>query len=140
MNIDATRGVTDHGDDEHDEEGVEHGDDGGGQGGEDALEGAEAAEEAEHAERAEDADGEVERAQGDERERDDNGIEAAPAVIKKLAQPVGVEVDEELDSEYYGEAGVDQVEEALDADSCYCRIEGGLKLGLTDGCDEILFC
>ena len=90
MRIYEGQEITDHGDDEHDEEGVEHGDDGGGQGGEDALERAEAAEEAEHAERAEDADGEVERAQGYERERDDDGIEAAPAVIKELAQPVGV--------------------------------------------------
>ena len=116
--------VTDHGDDEHDEEGVEHGDDGGGQGGEDALEGAEAAEEAEHAERTEDADGEVERAQRDKRERDDDGIEAAPAVVEELVQPVGVKIDQELESEYNGETGVNQVEEALDSDSCNCRIEG----------------
>jgi hypothetical protein len=88
----------------------------GGQGGEDALEGAEAAEEAEHAERAEDADGEVEWAQGDEGEGDDDGVEAAPAVVEELLQPVGIEVDEELESKNYGETGVDQIKESLKRD------------------------
>ncbi len=118
------RAITDHGDDEHDEEGVEHGDDGGGQGGEDALEGAEAAEEAEHAERAEDADGEVERAQRDKGEGYNDGIEAAPAVVQELAQPVGVKVDEELESENDGEAGVDEIKEALERDITNPFLEG----------------
>jgi hypothetical protein len=104
--------VTDHGYDEYDEEGVEDGNDGGGQGGEDALERMEAAEEAKNAQSAEDADWEVERAESDKGERDNDGIEAAPAVVKELAKPVGVEVGEQLDGEDNGEAEVDQFKHA----------------------------
>ena len=124
--------VTDHGYDEHDQEGVEDGDDGGGQGGEDALEGVEAAEEAKHAKCSEDADGEVKRAEGDEGERDNDGVKATPAVVEELAQPVGVEVDDQLDGESNGEAEVEHVE-------CVSqRRVLGLYLSLSDGRYKIL--
>ncbi len=69
---------TDHGDDEHDEEGIAHGEERGGEGGEDLLGGLEAAEEADDSERAQDADGEVERAEDDEGHGDDEGVKEGP--------------------------------------------------------------
>ncbi len=71
---------TDHGDDEHDEEGVAHGEERGGEGGEDLLGRLQAAEEPDDAERAQDADGKIQGPEDDEGHGDDQGVEDRPAV------------------------------------------------------------
>jgi hypothetical protein len=106
-------GLTDHGDDEHDEEGVAHGDEGDGEGGEDLLGGLEAAEEAHDAEGAEDADGEVEGAEDDEGHEDDARVEDGPGVGEELADWVREEIEEELHREEGGEDGVEELEQLL---------------------------
>ncbi len=87
----------------------------------------EASKEAKHAKCAEDADGEVQRAESDEGERDNDGIEAAPAVVKEIAQPEGVEVCEQLDGESNREAEVQHIENVSK------RVVFGLYLSLSDG-------
>ncbi len=104
---------TDHGDDEVDEEGVAHGDDGDGEGGQDLLGGLEAAEKAHHAQRAEDADGEVEGPEDDDGHGDDEGVEDRPAVGEEGAEPVGEEVEKQLEGEEDGEDDVELVQGPL---------------------------
>jgi hypothetical protein len=123
------RRLTDHGDDEHDEEGVAHREDGGGERGEDLLGGVEPPEEARDAQGAEgahDGDGDVvEGAQDDEGHADDDEVEDGPAVGEEVPEPVGEEIDAELDREDDGEAQVDDVDRLLDGGQ---RAVGGVEL------------
>jgi hypothetical protein len=132
--------LTDHGDDEHDEEGVAHGHEGDGEGGEDLLGGLEAAEEADDAEGAEDADGEVEGAEGDEGHENDERIEDGPAVGGEVGEPVGEHVDGQLDGEDGGEGHVEVVEHVLDGGGGAVLSEEAfvVELRLDDGRAEVL--
>ena len=130
---------TDHGDDEVDEEGVAHGDDGDGEGGEDLLGGLEAAEEADDAQGAEDADGEVEGPEDDDGHGDNDRVEDGPGVGEEGVDPVGYQVEQQLDGEDDGEDDVEQVQGSLDEGGRAVMQESlrtDLRLG--DGHDEVL--
>jgi hypothetical protein len=132
--------LTDHCDDEHDEEGVAHGNERHGEGGEDLLAGLEAAEEADDANGAEDADGEVEGAECDEGHEDDERVEYRPAVGEKVPAPVGEHVDEQLDGEDSGKGDVEVVKGVFEGSGGAVLREEGvvLELRFDDGRAEVL--
>ncbi len=111
----AARGLT-HGDeDEEDAEGVEHWHDGRREGAHDvreALEAAEDADDAEHADQAHDGDGDRDGPERDEGQRDHDEVQDVPAAVEELAEPVAVEVQDELDGEHAGEEVVEALEES----------------------------
>ncbi len=141
---DADDGVDGH-DDENDEKGVEHGDDRVGEGGDDALELGEAGEDVEDAEDSHDAEEaedrdrhrKLERAEGRDGQADDDGIPYVHPGGEKLAMPVGVDVDEELDGEQDGEDCVSQVDELADTRSHSFLVDLVGKLSVDDGDEEV---
>ncbi len=117
------------GDDDHDEEGVGHGDDGGDAGRDHLLERLDAAEEPDHAEgphHAEDGDGQVDRAQSRQGENHDDEVHDVPAAPEEGPEPVGVEVEEQLDGEDDGEEHVEVVEDVDEVRS----VGGGSDVGI----------
>jgi hypothetical protein len=140
LRVSRAEGLTYGGEDDHHEEGVEHGDDGGGERREHAAQLAQLAEEAddaEGAEEAQDGDGEVDGAQGEEGDEDDGGVEDVPAVPDEEGEPVGVEVDGELEEEDEGEGDVELVEGVLEPRVRVLR-EEAVVLRLDDvGCEVL---
>ena len=130
--------LTYRGNDEQYEEGVEDGHDGGRQRRYDVAQRAHAAKEAHDAEGAEGAqhvDGHGHGAQRDERQGNDDEIEVVPAVAQEGADPVGVEVDGELDCEDDGEEHVQQLEKVAKGGRCPAACiqgAGELRLGCID--------
>jgi hypothetical protein len=99
---------------EKDAEDVDDGEQGEGERGDDLAEGGDAAEEADDAEGAEDADDagvEVLEKEGDYGHGDDEGVHLAPHVGKEGLEPVGEDIDPQLDGEDDGEDEVQLVHE-----------------------------
>ena len=138
----AGRRRTNRRDDEEDEEGVEDGHDGGGEGRHDVAEGAEPAEEADDAQGTDGpqhVDGHGDRAQGDEGEGDNDGVEDVPAVAHEGREPVGVGVYEQLGGEDGGEGGVHDLEPgAQRRELAVAADERGGELGLGRVEQEVL--
>ena len=110
----AGRGRTHEDEDEQDAEGVEHGRDRRRERAHDvrqALETAEDPDDSENPDHAHDGDWNRDRPERDQRQRDHDEVEDVPAAVEELAEPVAVEVEEELDGKHAGEEVVQALEE-----------------------------
>ena len=100
---------------EQDQKSVEDRKDGGCERGDNVAQRAHAAEEADDAKGSkgtEDINGHRDRAEGDERQGYNEGVEYVPAVAHEAAKPVGIGVDEELRRKNECKGGVKQFQPA----------------------------